>query len=298
MRVLVIGSGGREHAMCSAIVRSPHCDVLFALPGNAGTEMLGTNVPLPLKPVRDDPHNIKFMLDVARREKIDFTVVGPEEPLAAGVVDAFEAAGLRIFGPTAAAARLESDKAFAKQIMRQNAVPTPEARVFDNYENAAEFIATRDEALVVKAAGLAKGKGVVVCGDPAEALIVAENMLRKKAFGAAGERILVEERLEGPELSVMAVVDGQTLYLLDPAQDHKRLRDGDAGPNTGGMGAFSPADTLDEAGMRAVQTQVFVPILDALHREGIRYRGVLYAGLMLTAGDPKVLEFNCRLGDP
>lgn len=296
MKVLVIGSGGREHAICRALARSRRLTQLFVLPGNIGTETLGTNVPAPRK--WDDPLHIKLALRFAQREKIDLTIVGPEDPLAGGIVDAFEAAGLRIFGPTAAAARLESDKAFAKQIMRQQAVPTAEARIFDDYELAAQFISTRDDAVVIKAAGLAKGKGVIVCPDPPQALITAEKILKDRIFGDAGATIVVEERLEGPEVSVMAIVDGRTVFVLDPAQDYKRLRDGDEGPNTGGMGSFSPSTQVDDATMRHIESQVFVPVLDALIRDGIYYRGVLYAGLMLTAAGPKVLEFNCRFGDP
>jgi phosphoribosylamine--glycine ligase len=291
MRVLVIGSGGREHALCDAISRSPLLKQLFILPGNPGTATLGTNIP-------GDPNDIKFALEVARREEIDLTIVGPEDPLANGIVDAFEAAGLRVFGPTQAAARLESDKAFAKQLMRQHAIPTAEAITFTDFERAKEYIATRDEALVVKAAGLAKGKGAIVCEDPAEGIGVAEKMLVDRVFGPAGETIVVEERLLGREASVLALVDGRTIYILEPCQDHKRLLDDDAGPNTGGMGAYCPTDALSDKVMSQVEEQVFVPVLDALVREEIFFRGVLYAGLMLTAAGPKVLEFNCRFGDP
>jgi phosphoribosylamine--glycine ligase len=291
MNVLVIGSGGREHAICHRLVRCRQLDKLFILPGNGGTASLGTNVP-------GDPADIKLALAVARREAIGLTIVGPEDPLAAGLVDAFEAAGLRVFGPTAAAARLESDKSFAKRLMRQHAIPTAEARIFENYALAREYIATRDEPLVVKASGLAKGKGVIVCPEPSQAILAAEKMLVDRIFGNAGARIVVEERLEGREASVLAIVDGHALYVLEPAQDHKRLRDHDEGPNTGGMGAYCPTPALDEALMSRIQMQVLVPIVDALVQEGISYRGVLYAGLILTTNGPKVLEFNCRFGDP
>lgn len=291
LNVLVLGSGGREHALGRALSRSPRLGKLFSLPGNAGTEKLGTNI-------AGDAADVKLALEVARREAIDLTIVGPEDPLAAGVVDAFAAAGLRIFGPTAAAAKLESDKAFAKQVMRSHAVPTADARVFEDYRRAREYIATRDEAIVIKAAGLAKGKGVVVCDDPADGILVAERMMLQREFGEAGRCIVVEEKLDGREASVLAIVDGRTIYMLEPAQDHKRLLAGDRGPNTGGMGAFSPTPAIDEATMRQIEAQVFVPVLDALIREEIPYRGVLYAGLMLTKAGPKVLEFNCRFGDP
>ncbi|MBP7747314.1 MAG: phosphoribosylamine--glycine ligase [Phycisphaerae bacterium] len=291
MNVLVIGSGGREHALCHALARSPHLKRLFILPGNAGTAKLGTNIP-------GDPANISLALEVARREGIDLTIVGPEDPLAAGIVDAFEDAKLRIFGPRAGAARLESDKAFAKQLMRQYAVPTADARLFTDFEHARQYIATRDEPVVVKAAGLAKGKGVMVCDDPADGILAAEKMLVDRIFGDAGAQIVVEERLLGREASLLAIVDGHTSYLLEPAQDHKRLRDHDEGPNTGGMGAFCPSAAVDDRVIQQVQAQILVPTLDALIRQHMPYRGVLYIGLMLTTAGPKVLEFNCRFGDP
>lgn len=291
MNVLVIGSGGREHTICRSLARSPRLDKLFVLPGNAGTESLGTNVP-------GDPNDIEFVVSVARRENIDLTVVGPEDPLAAGLADALQASGLRVFGPTVAAARLEADKAYAKQVMRQRAIPTAEARVFEDYELARQYISTRDEALVVKAAGLAKGKGAIVCDDPSDAIIAAERMLKQGVFGDAGRKIVVEERLEGREVSMLAIVAGRTICVLEPSQDHKRLLDHDEGPNTGGMGAFSPTDTLDANTLRFIEQHVFVPTIDALVREDIHFCGVLYAGLMLTAAGPKVLEFNCRFGDP
>jgi phosphoribosylamine--glycine ligase len=291
MNVLVIGSGGREHALCRSLARSRQLDRLFVLPGNGGTESLGTNVP-------GDPNDLDLVLSVARRENIGLTVIGPEDPLAAGLADALQQAGLRVFGPTAIAARLESDKAYAKQVMRQRAIPTAEARVFDDYELARQYISTRDEALVVKAAGLAKGKGAIVCDDPSDAIIAAERMLKHGVFGDAGRRIVVEERLEGREVSMIAIVSGRTICVLEPSQDHKRLLDDDAGPNTGGMGAFSPTDTIDADTLRFIEQHVFVPTVDALLRDDIHYCGVLYAGLMLTAAGPKVLEFNCRFGDP
>lgn len=291
MKVLVLGSGGREHALCRSLARSPSLDQLFILPGNAGTDALGTNVP-------GDPADVKHVLAFGERENIDLTVVGPENPLAAGVADALLAAGRRVFGPVRAAAQLEADKAFAKQLMRQHAIPTADARIFDDYGLARKYISTRDEPLVVKAAGLAKGKGAIVCHDPSDALIAAEKMLIDRVFGDAGKKIVVEERLEGREVSLLAIVSGRTICMLEPAQDHKRLLDGDQGPNTGGMGAFSPADTLDEQTMRFVEEHVFVPTIDALVREDVPFCGVLYAGLMLTLAGPKVLEFNCRFGDP
>ena len=291
MNILILGSGGREHAIARALAKSPRMKKLFTLPGNSGTAALGTNI-------AGDPCDLALVTSIARRESIDLVIVGPEDPLAAGIVDGLEAAGVRVFGPRAAAAKLETDKAFAKQIMRQHAVPTAEARVFDDFELARQYIETRDDALVVKAAGLAKGKGVIVCDDPAQALLAAERIMVKRVFGDAGATIVVEERLHGREVSLMALVDGRTMYLLETAQDYKRLGDGDTGPNTGGMGSVSPAPPLDEAMLTHIQSQILVPTIDALLRNGIEYRGVLYTGLMLTAGGPKVLEFNCRFGDP
>lgn len=291
MNVLVVGSGGREHALCHMIARSHRLKKLFALPGNAGTESVATNI-------RGDVNDFALVQDVARREAIDLVVVGPEDPLAGGLVDVLEEGGVRVFGPRAAAARIEADKVFAKQLMRQYAVPTADARTFDNFKLAREYLATRDEPVVVKAAGLAKGKGVVVCDDPSDGINAAEDMLVKGAFGDAGRRIVVEERLNGREASVLAVVDGHTSYVLEPAQDHKRLRDHDEGPNTGGMGSYCPTPAVDETTLETVESQILVPMLDAFVREELNYRGVLYIGLMLTSAGPKVLEFNCRFGDP
>lgn len=291
MKVLVIGSGGREHALCHGLKRSPRLSRLFIMPGNAGTARLGTNVP-------GNPLDFPAVIEFAQRERIDLVVVGPEDPLAAGITDALTAAGLRVFGPTAAAAQIEADKAFAKQLMREFTVPTADARSFTNYEDAKHFISTRDEPVVVKAAGLAKGKGVIVCDDPADAIIAAEDMLVHHKFGDAGRRIIVEERLLGREASVLAIVSGRTCYVLEPAQDHKRLGDGDTGPNTGGMGAYCPTPALDEPLLRRVDDEILVPMLDAFVQHEIEYSGVLYIGLMLTAAGPKVLEFNCRFGDP
>lgn len=291
MKVLLLGSGGREHALAWRLARSQRLRTLFILPGNAGTSQVGINVP-------GDASDVRLVLEVVRREHIDLVIVGPEDPLAAGVVDALLAAGVRTFGPRAAVARLETDKAYAKQLMRQHAIPTAEARVFSDYRLAREFIASREEALVVKATGLARGKGAIVCDDPADAILAAENMLVKRVFGDAGASIVVEERLLGREASLMAVVSGRAIYLLEPAQDYKRLSVGDQGPNTGGMGSVCPTGVLSPESMRQVETQILVPTLNALVRDGLDYVGVLYVGLMLTPAGPKVLEFNCRFGDP
>ncbi len=291
LNVLLLGGGGREHALAQALARSPRLKRLFILPGNGGTGACGTNVP-------GDPCDARLALDVARREQIDLTVVGPEDPLAGGIVDAFTRAGFRIFGPTAAAARLEADKAWAKTLLRQHSVPMAEGRVFSDFGAAREFISTRDEAVVVKAAGLAKGKGVLICEDPSDAILAAERVLVNRIFGDAGAKIVVEERLRGREVSLMSVVDGHTLYVLSAARDYKRLRDGDEGPNTGGMGSYSPPEDFTPELLERVEREILVPTVDALVRSDIAFRGVLYAGLMLTPGGPKLLEFNCRFGDP
>lgn len=291
MNILVVGSGGREHALAWKIKQSRECSKLFCAPGNAGTARAALNVPI-------EAENIDDLLRFARDHKVDLTVVGPEVPLCDGIVDAFEGAGLRIFGPCKAAARLEGDKAYAKQLMRQHAIPTAEARIFDNYKSAYDYVATRDEPVVIKASGLAAGKGVVVCDDPAAGLLALERIMKDRQFGAAGDTVVVEERLQGQEASILAFVDGRNIYVMESSQDHKAVGDGDTGPNTGGMGAYSPAPVVTDAVLSQVEREVLVPLLDALNREGITYRGVLYAGIMLTAAGPRVLEFNCRFGDP
>ncbi len=291
MRVLIVGSGGREHALAWKIAQSDRLTKLYCDPGNAGTAAIAENVKV-------DAEDLHGLLDFARQQSIDLTIIGPEDPLCAGVVDLFTEAGLRIFGPSAGAARIEGDKAYAKQFMKSAAIPTAEARIFDNYEEAREYVVTRDSALVVKAAGLAKGKGVLVCSEPAEALLALEKIMLEKQFGAAGDRVVVEERLTGPEVSIHALVDGRNVYVLEPTQDHKRIGEGDTGPNTGGMGAYSPAALLDDSAMRQVCSEILVPTVDAMTRRNTPYKGVLYAGIMLTAAGPKVLEFNCRFGDP
>ncbi len=291
MNVLLIGSGGREHALAAAITKSPREPRIYCAPGNAGTAKIATNIPI----VPDDH---AALLAFASEQKIDLTIVGPEAPLCAGIVNQFQKAGLRIFGPTKEAARIEGDKSYAKQLMKRASVPTAEARIFTRFEDAKTYIDSRETGVVVKASGLAAGKGVIVCPDPADALIALERVMVKREFGAAGDTVLVEEFLRGPELSVHALVDDCTIYVLESAQDHKAVGDGDTGANTGGMGAYSPAPIATSEVLKIVERDVFVPIVDALRQDGAPYRGVLYAGLMLTAAGPKVLEFNCRFGDP
>ncbi len=292
--VLLVGGGGREHAIAWKLRRSPRLGRLWLTdPGNAGLSRLGEPCPLGL-----DFSNMFRLQRWCDRNEIDLVVVGPEGPLARGITDQLASDRRLVFGPTRAAAQLEADKAFAKRLMRQAAIPTAEARVFDDPEAARAYIEAHDEPCVVKANGLAGGKGAFVCETPQEALRAVERIMVLRELGDAGDRVLVEERLGGQEVSVLALVDGRSIWLLDPCQDHKRVGEGDTGPNTGGMGAYCPTPLLDAPLLEAVQGQILVPAVDALRREGIEYRGVLYAGLMLTPAGPKVLEFNCRFGDP
>ncbi|MGQ9511945.1 phosphoribosylamine--glycine ligase [Thermodesulfitimonas sp.] len=291
MKVLVVGGGGREHALVWKISQSPRVKRIFCAPGNAGIAQHAACVGIKAE-------DVAGLLDFARREGIDLTVVGPEAPLAAGIVDAFEAAGLRIFGPRQAAARLEASKVFAKELMLKYGVPTAEAAIFDLPADAIRYVRARGGPCVVKAEGLAAGKGVIVADDPAAAEAAIRHIMEEKAFGAAGERVLVEERLTGEEASVLAFTDGETVLPLLPAQDHKPVFDGDKGPNTGGMGAYAPAPAVTPALLKQIETEILLPVVRGLRAEGITYKGVLYAGLMLTAAGPRVLEFNVRFGDP
>ncbi|MEK6677247.1 MAG: phosphoribosylamine--glycine ligase [Planctomycetota bacterium] len=291
MRILMIGGGGREHAMVWALSRSPREKQIFCAPGNAGTRRLATNLAIKID-------EVDRLVEAAKTHKIDLTIVGPEAPLCAGLVDRFQAAGLRIVGPTAAAARIEGDKGYAKRLMKQACIPTAEGRAFELYESAREYIATRDTGVVVKASGLAGGKGVFVCPDPADALLVLERIMMERVLGTAGDCVVVEELLQGEELSVFAAVSDRTIYVLETAQDYKRRDDADHGPNTGGMGAYSPARIATDELLDRIQRDILVPIVDAMRNDGCPFQGILYAGLMVTPGGPKVLEFNCRFGDP
>ena len=291
MNVLLIGSGGREHAIAWKLAQSKDLTKLYIAPGNPGTAQCGQNISIGA----DDADEL---LDFARQNDVGLVVVGPEDPLAAGLVDAFEAAGIKAFGPSADAAQLEADKAFAKQLMRSSSVSTAEGRTFDRFSDAKAYIASRDEAVVVKAAGLAKGKGVFVCDDPADGILAAEKIMCDKVFGPAGDRIIVEDKLLGEEASILAFVDGRNIYLMESSQDHKPIGDGDTGPNTGGMGAYSPAPVVTEDMMSHITREILVPVVDGMNRNGTPYKGILYAGLMITGGGPRVLEFNVRFGDP
>ncbi|MCC7487935.1 MAG: phosphoribosylamine--glycine ligase [Burkholderiales bacterium] len=292
MKVLVIGSGAREHALAWKLVASPKVSRVFVAPGNAGTAREEGLVNVPHAGV---PELIEF----ARGERVTLTVVGPEAPLAAGVVDAFQAAGLSIFGPTRAAARLESSKEFAKEFMLRHRIPTAEYRAFSDPGPAHEYVDAKGAPIVIKADGLAAGKGVVVAASPGEAHEAVDMMLTAKAMGPAGGRIVIEEFLQGEEASFIVMADGRNALPLASSQDHKRLMDGDAGPNTGGMGAYSPAPVVTPGVHARVLREVIQPVLSGMEQEGTPYSGFLYAGLMVTAGGAiRVLEFNCRMGDP
>jgi len=291
MNVLLIGSGGREHALAWKLAQSSQLTKLYIAPGNPGTAQCGQNVPI-------GPCQIDKLLHFAKQQNIALVIVGPEDPLAAGAVDAFQAAGIKAFGPTAQAAKLEADKAFAKQLMRASSISTAEGRIFDRFSDAKAYIASRDEPVVVKAAGLAKGKGVFVCDEPADGILAAEKIMCDRIFGDAGNTIIVEDKLLGEEASILAFVDGRNIYLMESSQDHKPIGDGDTGPNTGGMGAYSPAPVVTDELADRISREILVPIVDGMNRNQTPYKGVLYAGLMITPGGPRVLEFNVRFGDP
>lgn len=291
MRVLIVGSGGREHAIAWKLSQSPRRPELFLAPGNDGVAALGTLVPLAV----DDAAGLAAF---ARQERIDLVVIGPEAALAAGVSDRLRAAGVSVFGPSQAAAQLETSKRFAKEFMQRHFIPTARFAVFSDFESAYEHLRSVDYSVVIKAGGLAAGKGVVLPETLADGLDTLREMMVERQFGAAGDEVIIEERLAGEECSLLAFCDGKTLALMPPAQDHKRLLDGDRGPNTGGMGAYAPAPVLSAGQIEEVRQTVLQPAVDGLSAEGRPYAGVLYAGLMLTADGPKVLEFNARFGDP
>jgi len=291
MNLLIIGSGGREHALAWKLKQSPAVSKIFCAPGNAGTAELGENVPLAAD-------GISGLVDFAKSRDIGLTVVGPDDSLALGIADAFEAAGLKIFGPRASAARLESSKAFAKDFMRRHGIPTADYREFTEAADARAWCRSSKYPLVIKADGLALGKGVIIAQNPAEAADAIRQCMEDCVFGEAGRKIVIEEFLEGVECSIHALVDGSSYLLFPDCRDHKRAHDGDLGPNTGGMGTISPSGSLDD-GLRAlVKSEILDRFVAGLKKDGIEYRGMLFPGLMLTADGPKALEFNCRWGDP
>lgn len=291
MDVLVVGGGAREHALVWKLKASPHAGRVLVAPGNGGTAAIAENVPVAV----DD---VDTLLQLAADNSIALTVVGPEAPLAAGIVDRFQRDGLAVFGPTREGSKLEWSKAFARYLMRDIGVPSPDFKVFHDYSQAASFLERHAGPLVVKADGLAAGKGVLMCDNREEALAAVDQCMRQRAFGVAGETVVLEECLSGPEISVFAFCDGENASEMAAACDYKRALDGDQGPNTGGMGSYSPPAAWTPKLQAQVRQQVIQPVIRAMAERGTPYRGVLYAGLMLTAEGPKVLEFNCRLGDP
>jgi len=297
MRILVVGNGGREHALAWRLSQSPRTKRLWIAPGNAGTAQEGENVSIAV----DD---IKGLVQFAKKEKVDLVVVGPELPLSLGLVDALASEKIRAFGPSRAAAQLESSKVFCKLLLRQADVPTADYQVFRDADSAMRYVKARypndrdRTPLVVKADGLASGKGVIVCSRREEVLDAIDRIGRKSEFGKAGLQMVIEERLEGPEVSVLAITDGRTIVPLPAAQDHKAAYDGDTGPNTGGMGAYSPTPIMTEELLETIQDKILVPSIHTMKRNRKPFKGVLYAGLMLTQTGPKVLEYNVRFGDP
>ena len=293
MRVLVLGNGGREHALCWKLALDPQVTQIFCAPGNAGTaHSLKTEN---LSIASDD---IAALLAWAQAQKPALTVVGPEIPLVAGIVDQFEAAGLAIFGPNQAAAQVEGSKAFSKAIMKKYGIPTAASEHFSDYESALKYLAQQAVPIVIKADGLAAGKGVCVAQTQVEAQAFLKSVMCDQVFGGAGACVVIEEFMPGQEASVLALTDGQTILPFSPAQDHKQVGEGDTGPNTGGMGAYSPTPVMDSKLEQQVLDTVLRPMVDGLRAEGIVYKGILYAGLMIADGKARVVEFNCRLGDP
>jgi phosphoribosylamine--glycine ligase len=291
MKLLIVGAGGREHALLWKLSRDAPSAEFFITGGNGGTHALAKHVSV-------DPGDVAGVAQWADVEDVDLVVVGPEVPLADGVVDACHERGVPAFGPTAAAAEIEASKAFSKEVMRAAGVPTAGFEVFTEVEPALAYIHRLDEPPVVKASGLAAGKGAIVCETREAAAEAVQRMLLAREFGAAGERVVIEERMTGEELSVFALTDGRDVVLLTPSQDHKRIGEGDVGPNTGGMGAYAPVSLVDDALLGRVVDEVLLPTLAELERRDRAFRGLLYAGLMLTDDGPKVVEFNCRFGDP
>ncbi|MDD3586580.1 MAG: phosphoribosylamine--glycine ligase [Thermoguttaceae bacterium] len=292
MNILVVGSGGREHALAWKLKQSPKADTVYVAPGNAGTALDAVNVAISEK---DFPALIEF----AKSHQVGLTVVGPEAPLSAGIVDAFEKAGLKVFGPNQKAAQLEGSKVFCKEVLTKAAVPTAMYRTFENAREASAFLKdNKTIPFVVKADGLAAGKGVIVCSTHEEALEAVARIATAREFGTAGDRFIIEERLVGLEASVLAITDGKTIMTLQPAQDHKAAWDGDRGPNTGGMGAYCPASLVTDDKLHWIEENVLVPTVHTLNRLETPFKGVLYAGLMMTSTGPKVLEYNARFGDP
>jgi phosphoribosylamine--glycine ligase len=291
MRMLIVGGGGREHALVWNLRSSPAVDKLFAAPGNAGMSQAAQCVDINVE-------NLTGLADFAQRNSIDLTVVGPEMPLARGIVDEFEKRNLKILGPSKAAAEIEGSKVFAKQFMKKYHIPTASFKIFESPDEASDFVKSSEMPLVIKADGLAAGKGAVVVEDTASALSTIKKMMVDKILGEAGSRVVVEDFLEGEEVTVLAFTDGETTVPMLSSQDHKKIFDGDRGPNTGGMGAYAPAAIADDKMIKRVYDEILEPAVEGLKGEGRTFKGILYAGLMITELGPKVMEFNCRFGDP
>ncbi len=291
MNILVIGSGGREHALAWKLKQSVQVEKIYCAPGNGGTAAIAENVDI-------GADDIEALIAFAREKDIGFTVVGPEAPLVAGIVDSFEEAGLAIFGPTAAAAQLEGSKIFAKEFMHRFNIPTAAFRVFDDAGLAQSYLQSCEMPVVIKADGLAAGKGVYICKNADEASKAVDQIMNDKIFKEAGNQIVIEECLDGEEVSILAISDGEDFVILDTSQDHKRIFDDDMGPNTGGMGAYSPAPLVDDELFKKIEHQVIEPTIRGMRTEGDPFKGILYAGLMITKDGPRVLEYNVRFGDP
>ncbi len=292
MKVLVLGGGGREHALCYVLSKSKDIAALYCLPGNGGIKQIAQTVSdISLS-------DFKGITEFCKKEKIELVIPGPEEPLVKGVKDVLEKAGIKVFGPSSFCAQLEGSKIFAKELMKEAGIPTADFKVFDNPSEAKKYIKKKGAPLVVKADGLCAGKGVFVCDTEEEALEAVKKIMEDKIFGASGERIIIEEKLEGEEASYIVITDGKSFKALPTSQDHKRLLDGDKGPNTGGMGAYSPTPLINQTLREKIEKKVIEPVLAVMREKGNPYVGFLYAGLMIANGEPYVLEFNCRLGDP
>jgi phosphoribosylamine--glycine ligase len=291
MKILVIGKGGREHALAWKLAQSRDVEKIYCAPGNAGIAKIAETVPIELT-------DLERMASFALEKKIDLTVVGPELPLTLGIVDAFEDKGLRIFGPNRQASEIEGSKAFAKDFMQKHHIPTASFRIFSDHVDAINFAKSAGYPLVIKADGLAAGKGTVIVGSPDEARKIIENIMVEKIFGEAGKRLVIEEFLSGEEVTVMALTDGERVIPMVSSQDHKRIFDGNKGPNTGGMGAYAPTNVISEKMMKRIADEILEPTISGLAEMGRLYKGVLYTGVIVTDRGPKVLEYNCRFGDP
>ncbi len=296
-KALVVGSGGREHALAWALAKSPQVSQVIVAPGNAGTRQ-EADPGGKLSNININAGDIPALIQFAQSRQVALTVVGPEASLADGIVDAFETAGLRIFGPSRAAARLESSKVFAKSFMRRHRIPTADYAAFNNYEEAAAWLRAHAGRIVVKVDGLAAGKGVIICATPEEAHAALRRCMLEREFGDAGATVVLEDHLSGPEVSLLAFSDGKTVLTMPPARDHKRIFDDDRGPNTGGMGACAPVPSVGIDLVEKIRSEVLQPAVDGMAELGTPYKGVLYAGIMLTTEGPRTLEFNCRFGDP